>query len=374
MKNIIIITIIFLAIDVVAQTYVDKPFYQDNADKFELEHFKNSIKLLTVESDRNQAIKIISSIGILHPFDGQLKLDLQYRPMTDMHIVDVGNHKSQFIFLTKNSLLSNANGGRIYIEHKLEQPKLFTGNDLSNLIVGDNAIKLFEDGKETWNKSMVDFDPIDVLYDELSKRFLILTSTSIFSLNAETNKFTKLYSGADLTAMVLYKGDIVVGKSDGVLKINATTHVAENTDTKLPCTSITALENINGSLWFGSSKGAFKLRDDGKYDYYSSKRWLVDDEVVDIKKGPDNSVLILTNTGLSRINFVMMTLEEKANHFQKIQRLRHIRYGFTCGLDLAIPGDVSSGVYGDSDNDGLWTSMYLAGELFRYAVTKDEDA
>ena len=28
----------------------------------------------------------------------------------------------------------------------------------------------------------------------------------------------------------------------------------------------------------------------------------------------------------------------------------------------------------DSDNDGLWTSMYLAGEAFRYAVTKSDTA
>jgi len=28
----------------------------------------------------------------------------------------------------------------------------------------------------------------------------------------------------------------------------------------------------------------------------------------------------------------------------------------------------------DSDNDGLWTSMYLAGQAFPYAVTKEEEA
>ena len=146
------------------------------------------------------------------------------------------------------------------------------------------------------------------------------------------------------------------------------------TDKKLPWTEITAIENINGSLWFGSTKGAFKLRDDAKYDYYASKRWLVDDEVVDISKGPDKSVLVLTQTGLSKINFVEMTLAEKAEYFQKIQRLRHIRYGFNSYLRLQKAGDLSTGVYMDSDNDGLWTSMYLAGELFRYAVTKSEDA
>jgi hypothetical protein len=115
-------------------------------------------------------------------------------------------------------------------------------------------------------------------------------------------------------------------------------------------------------------------RPDGRYDYYASKRWLVDNRVKDISPGPDGSVLILTEQGLSKINFVEMTLAEKAEHFQRIQRLRHIRYGFSSEGRLLRPGDPSSMVLRDTDNDGLWTSMYLAGELFRYAVTKSEDA
>lgn len=101
---------------------------------------------------------------------------------------------------------------------------------------------------------------------------------------------------------------------------------------------------------------------------------LVDDAVVDIAEGPDNSVLILTQKGLSQIEFKPMTLAEKAAYFQKIQRERHLRYGLTANLSLREPGNLATGYYKDSDNDGLWTSMYLAGELFRYAVTKSEDA
>jgi hypothetical protein len=37
-------------------------------------------------------------------------------------------------------------------------------------------------------------------------------------------------------------------------------------------------------------------------------------------------------------------------------------------------GDLATGSLEDSDNDGLWTSMYLGAEVFRYAVTKSEDA
>jgi len=68
-----------------------------------------------------------------------------------------------------------------------------------------------------------------------------------------------------------------------------------------------------------------------------------------------------------------MTLEQKAEHFDKLTRQRHIRNGLNCALSMSKPGDFSTGTLVDSDNDGLWTSMYLAGELFRYATTKSDE-
>lgn len=70
----------------------------------------------------------------------------------------------------------------------------------------------------------------------------------------------------------------------------------------------------------------------------------------------------------------MMTLADKANYFDKQARSRHIRNGFNATLSGMKHGNLSTGYLSDSDNDGLWTSMYLGGEIFRYAVTKSEDA
>ena len=53
---------------------------------------------------------------------------------------------------------------------------------------------------------------------------------------------------------------------------------------KLPCQDITVISEVNGALWFGSSKGAFKQTTDGRYDYYASQRWLPSDNVLDIAK------------------------------------------------------------------------------------------
>jgi hypothetical protein len=60
--------------------------------------------------------------------------------------------------------------------------------------------------------------------------------------------------------------------------------------------------------------------------------------------------------------------------YEKQVRERHIRTGFNGALGWMTNGDVTTGTLENSDNDGLWTSMYLASQAFRYSVTKEEEA
>jgi len=228
-----------------------------------------------------------------------------------------------------------------------------------------------------WENSPDDFEPVQILFDGSRGWFVVLTGNGIFTLNPDDKELVKRYSGQDLTSMALARENeqLILGTRDGVISLDPKSFKEiSDINKKLPVTDISCILEIKGRLWFGSLHGAFALREDGKFDYYASKRWLVDDTVLDIAPGPDNSVLILSRTGLSKIIFTEMTLQEKAEYFQKVQRLRHVRYGFSSETRLAIPGDLSTAILHDTDNDGLWTSMYLAGELFRYAVTKSDDA
>lgn len=143
---------------------------------------------------------------------------------------------------------------------------------------------------------------------------------------------------------------------------------------RLPCQDIHCRQTIGEKTWFGSSRGAFAVTPEGGIDCYASGRWLIDDHVVDIAAGPNHSVLILSQKGLNIIHFKEMTLADKAVHFDKLTRRRHIRYGFNSAFVMNRPGDLSTGTLIDQDNDGLWTAMYMAGELFRYAVTQSNDA
>ena len=369
---------LFMAATAFSQQYKDTPYLQDYADKFELSTDENEQGLIQVRSDRNNSINILSTDGLLQPWEKSLVKDQRYRPLTDQHIIAFDTYKDQFVYLTDEAVLSNAWAGKFYVEHHVDEPTHFMmGDNFSFLVAGKGKLALFQNNKNVWEKSLKDFEPVGFLYDTDKQNFVVLSKNAIYTLDGADPELVKSYSGNNLTAISLTNDQtqIVVGTEDGIIYLNRDTfEEATPLNKQLPHTHITSIRDIRGKLWFGSTKGAFVLRDDGKYDYYASKRWLVDDKVTDIFSGPDNSVLILTEKGLSRINFVEMTLAEKAEYFQTVQRLRHVRHGFSSEGHLSTPGDPSSIVLGDTDNDGLWTSMYLAGELFRYAATKSEDA
>lgn len=358
-----------------AQPYQDIPFLQDRAEKFVLadDHFQHELR--SVSADRNGVIQVLSTKMLLQPADHLLVQDRRYRPLADAVIHAMTVHEDQLVYLTDKAVMSNAWAGKLYVPHEMEDPHIFAiGDDFYILVAGKKQLALFQHGQRTWQKKNLDLSPIGLLYDATGKRFLILDTNGLHAVGQQGGEIKTLFKHPGLTAMVIDGEEIVLGTRKGMVKWNTTSETASLLQDKLPHSAITCIRNIDGRLWFGSSYGAFVEREDGKYDYYASERWLPDNHVLDISAGPNGSILILTKTGLSRLHFEPMTLADKAAHFQRIQRLRHVRYGFTSYLRLAKKGDLSSGILQDTDNDGLWTSMYLAGELFRYAVTQSEDA
>jgi hypothetical protein len=124
-------------------------------------------------------------------------------------------------------------------------------------------------------------------------------------------------------------------------------------------------------VWFGSRRGA--VRFDGRdWAYRQGPRWLPGDEVRSIAVGPDGTAWFATDGGVSSIGRRRMTLAEKAAFYEEeIERyIKRTPFGYTSEVGLGAPGDRSQIHYSDSDNDGLWTAMYGAGECFAYAATK----
>ena len=359
----------------------DKPYIQDYSIKFELD--QEGVILKNAYTDRNGVIQVYSSAGLLKPFSGEflypgkLVADKTYRPMGDKKIANLTLYDSQFVYIDDKAVLSNAWAGELFSRHKMPGASLFAGGEAFSFLISDgNALQLLKDSKVLWEgKSSVKIT--DIIFDGTRNVFWLLSKGSISVFSEKEKSLSEVFSGNNFTCFALINNarDIVIGTDNGYLVIDAGSGKQNgNLTARLPWTEITTVQEVDGRVWYGTTKGAFTTDENGKFIYYASKRWLPSDHVVDIGKGPDNSVLILTDKGLSRICFKEMTLQDKAMYYQKQVRARHIRHGFNATLGYMQDGSLATGSLEDSDNDGLWTTMYLAAEVFRYKVTKSEDA
>ncbi|MBI4325781.1 MAG: hypothetical protein HY674_11020 [Chloroflexi bacterium] len=138
----------------------------------------------------------------------------------------------------------------------------------------------------------------------------------------------------------------------------------------------------SGAVWLASKEGAarFDPRATHRWDrwhYFAGRRWLLDNEVRNIQvdeTGSHKKVWIRTRSGVSLIEWRPMDLAQKAQFFEERIEQRHVRHGMVADSSLRIAGDLASNIKSSSDNDGLWTAMYLGAEAYRYAVTKSPDA
>ena len=353
--------------------YKDVPYIQNYSIKYNAQ----DMELSEVHMDRNGVIQVLSSKGVLRTHDGQflypgiLMKDKTYRPITDKNISGFTLYQNQFVYLDDKAVLSNAWAGSLYLSHDLPEAKILAaGDDFDFLISDGKALQFLSKDKAPW-KEEIDDQVLEIKYNSAKKTFWILGTQSISSFDATTNTLETTQQEQNLTSFALIDDKLIVGTSDGYFEIDSrTSKKIGETQKKLPANEITSIAAIDGQLWFGSSEGAFKMRDDGKFDYYYGKRWLPGNVVKHISQGTNGSVLVLTDSGLGQIVFEEMTLFDKAQYYEAQVRNRHIRLGFNANLVDLDHGNIDSGRLSDSDNDGLWTTMYLAGEVFRYSVTK----
>jgi hypothetical protein len=130
-------------------------------------------------------------------------------------------------------------------------------------------------------------------------------------------------------------------------------------------------------IWLGTKRGMYCYFLPGhRVSYFGGQRWLPDDEVLGIGFEAQGIVIwVETPKGFSRIAYEDRTsLLKKSQYFVERIRARHVRHGLTASSHLRVPGDLTSNQMVSSDNDGLWTAMYVAAECFRYKVTGDADA
>lgn len=356
------------------EVYADSAYLQNFSIKYYLSPEQSQEKISAISCNRDGQIRVLLGNKLIVPdngslfYSGKFVTDVAYTQMLPKQIKSILTYQNQTIYLDQKQIFSNAWAGKLQIDHSLPEAKLFAaGPDFQFLVSDGKNLQLLNNKSEVLWKGNVD-NLIQLKYQEKGDRFLLVSANSVSELTSD-KKINQLYTGSEITcAEPLKNGNIVVGTSEGYL-------VLPNKEliTKLPCNEITCINELGGELWFGSKAGVFRLNKSGKYDYYAYERWLPGSQVIALEKGPEQSVLALTDKGLGQICFKKMTLEDKAIFFEKQVREKNIRYGINSS-SVRLVDTYSSAQTGNQPSDNLWTGMYLASQMFRYKVTGSEEA
>jgi hypothetical protein len=172
--------------------------------------------------------------------------------------------------------------------------------------------------------------------------------------------------------------------------------VTEKTDLVFLPTAVTddvtsVVKDANGVFWIGTENGLqrvdFKETDARDIvQYLAGPRYLYggDDHITGLASDNEGGIWARTATGVTHIEMPMKTLYEKSAVYEKLIAPVNDRFGMVTGTgftfddpdhtytDYSSPSGVFTGHPSTTDNDGLWTSMYALGEIFRYSTLKSE--
>lgn len=177
----------------------------------------------------------------------------------------------------------------------------------------------------------------------------------------------------DIRALAADADGLWIGTAHGLNYYVGDAWFAFTGEDGLPLLDITHLAvGGDGVLWIGTPAGAIRFHA-GQWRTYAGRRWLPDDAVTGLQIEA-NGCWICTATGAAHIACVPMTFPQKATHYERITAARHNRRGYVTACRLPRAGDLESFLCEASDNDGLWTSLYICAESFRYAVTGEAEA
>ena len=136
------------------------------------------------------------------------------------------------------------------------------------------------------------------------------------------------------------------------------------------------IRTSDGDLWAAAPRGVMVLAPGAaRWRLFHSRCWLPGDRVQALAITDSGDALVQTPEGIGRIARRKTSLARKMLDVNKTLQDHHVQYGLVGAISLHEPGNPGGGhSQSSNDNDGLWTSLYVAAEAFRYSVTGDEAA
>jgi hypothetical protein len=345
--------------------------------------------------DRDGVVYVLTDRGVARIFGDTLALDASFRPLAAKVATDIAlGPDGDLYYLFPDRWLSNGDTGKP-LGHVPSgvYSRLAVASDDSVLLAGTDGLALAS-GERL--RKFAGFGPMPSA-ELLAWRdsFFVLAEGKLTRVTPAGQSTVVAEQG--VTAAALRGAELLIGTREGFYTVDANNgSPITPLQTRLPVLHITRILPRADGVWFGTSRGAFFLRDSSspgptaataagmdradlpegpnRIRYYASRRWLKDDEVIDLAVDADRTLWVLTKTGLNRIEFRPMTLAAKADYFDRKIRSRHIRFGLTGERRLPVAGEISSSEIIDTDNDGGWSSYYLASQACRFAVTGSSKA
>ncbi len=142
----------------------------------------------------------------------------------------------------------------------------------------------------------------------------------------------------------------------------------------LPFEDTTCLaRGFTNDVWIGTTRGAIRKQGSG-FDYFAGRRWLPSDKVNGIAVHPTRkTVFVATDGGLGILEFHPYTLAKKADYYEHyLEAWGQKRLGLVHKLEW--DESLKEFVREAGDNDGGYSSYYLAAQSYRFAVTGSSEA
>jgi hypothetical protein len=181
--------------------------------------------------------------------------------------------------------------------------------------------------------------------------------------------------------------DLVVVGTETIIGLDVSATTATITDVPLFKTgriplagAVTAIKDSNGSFIVAADGGAYRIVDldlGPEYRVYVPERWMPSGDVRDVLEDTSTAngpIYFATSEGRGFMTRESRTIADKIDTMIERIELRHDRDGAIADSRLTSPGDLSTSIPYDSDNDGGWTCYWVLSECFRYQLTGDEQA
>lgn len=363
--------------------YLDKPFVQEYHEGFSVdENNDDANNVRAIQPTLDGTIWIATKNGIYQKEVGSREWKIVIGGDNQGPAYDVAIDNDQNVWMATWNGVYRSGAREI---QKMEGPKPPIAKLLSAkegvYALGPHGIWLYKDNKWSKKEYKTARSIRTVLSDNNGGLWI---GTDVGLYHCADEKTTAFQGNDDLISAYVkgmdfdQDGNLWIGGLGGVSIRNKTAKIGEKTpEDGITNANVNAVaKGPDGKMWVGTQFGITRfVPGEKEYSVRVGRRWLVSDEVRDIAFDQQGNAWVATANGVSAIKHRQMTLEDKADYFYDKLLRRHVREPWIIARSkLAVPGDTTTIQPEDDDNDGEFTSNYLAMESFRYATTKNPEA